>query len=117
MESVAVAQTRLHFQSFDMTAGLHDRKTKARLVHTFYRSSGVVRITKNGVSKKISNFPEIYCFVSKKKVIATGLHALAHIMGSANNCCCTADAYHAWLVHLYAWFFLLHGQDLVKECR
>jgi len=30
----------------------HDRETKARLVHAFYRSSRVDLITKNGVSKK-----------------------------------------------------------------
>jgi len=51
MESVAAARTRLHFQFFDTTVGLHERETKVRLVHAFYRSSGVDRITKNGVSK------------------------------------------------------------------
>jgi len=51
MESVAAARTRLHFQSIGTTAGLHDRETKARLVHAFYRSCGVDRITKIGVSK------------------------------------------------------------------
>jgi len=52
MESVAAAWTRLHFQSFGTTAGLHNCESKARLVHAFYWSSGVDHITKNGVSKK-----------------------------------------------------------------
>jgi len=47
MESVAAAaRTRLHFQSFGTTAGLHDHETNARLVHAFYRASGVDRLTK-----------------------------------------------------------------------
>jgi len=52
MESVAAEWTRLHFQSFGTTAGLHDRETIARIMHAFYWSSGVDRIIKNGVSKK-----------------------------------------------------------------
>jgi len=81
MESMAAARMRLHFQSFGMTA---------KQVHAFYRSSGVDRIAKNGVSKiKVTccgcmpisvKFPRIYHFVSPpKKVIATGMHALALI--------------------------------------
>jgi len=41
MESVAAAWTRLHFHFFCMTAGLHDCKTKAWLVHAFHWSSRV----------------------------------------------------------------------------
>jgi len=88
----------------------HDRETNARLVHAFYRSSGVDRITKNGVSKKMvmlhcsctlvsAKISEIFqdiisfCLQNKKlkKVIATGLHALAHILGIASM----VDVYHA----------------------
>jgi len=52
MESVVPARTIINFQSFGMTAGLHDCEINAQLVHAFYRSSGVYRITENGVSKK-----------------------------------------------------------------
>jgi len=52
MESVVAAWTRLHFKSFGTIAGLHNCETKARLVHAIGQSSGVGRITKNGVSKK-----------------------------------------------------------------
>jgi len=53
-------------------------------------------------SVKISKFFSGFIVLSKKKVFATGLHALAHILGTASNCCCTADVYRAQLVHLYA---------------
>jgi len=98
-----------------MTAGLHDRVTNARLVHAFYRSSGVDRKAKNGVSKKkvircgctpvsvkISKIFWNLLFCHQKKVFAIGLHALVHILGTATNCCCTADVYRARLVYLYA---------------
>jgi len=108
----------------------HDREPKARLMHAFYRSSGVDRVTKNGVSLEKGhtirlhackceykqNIPEfrIYCFVSKKikkKVFATGLHALAHILGAASNCCCTTDVYRACLI------FLVARTRSRRECR
>jgi len=51
MESVAAARGRLRFQSFGTsTAGLHDRETKARLVHQRCAGSGVQESTPSGVS-------------------------------------------------------------------
>jgi len=49
MESVAAARTRLHFQSFGMTGGLHDRKTNAQLLSVEQNGS---YNWKMGVSKK-----------------------------------------------------------------
>jgi len=116
MESVAAAWMRLHFKSFGTTAGLHNHETKAQLVHAFYRSSKVDLINKNGVSKKkvmhfgctpasaeISKiFRDLLFYLQKKKVFTAGLHALAHILGTASNCCCTVDVYRARLVHLHS---------------
>jgi len=42
-------------------------------------------------------------------------HWIAWILGTASNCCCTADVYRAQLVRLYTWFFLLHRWDLVEN--
>jgi len=32
----------------------------------------------------LAKLPGIYCFVSKKKVIASGMHALVHMLGAAS---------------------------------
>jgi len=94
------------------------RSWKARLMHAFYRSSRVDRITKKkGHALRLhackcenkQDFPGFVVLSPKKKVFAIGLPALAHILGTASNCCCTADVYRP-LIHLHAWFFLLHGQ-------
>jgi len=107
MESVAAAWTRLLFQSFGTTAGLHNRETIAWLVYAFYQSNRLDCKTKNEISKKkvrrcgcttssakISRISQdlLFCLL-KKKVFAIGLHALAHILGTASNCCCTADSF------------------------
>jgi len=68
------------FQSFGTTAGLQNRETKARLVHAFYRPSGMDRITKDRVLKKghvlqlhackcenKQNFPGFIVFFPNKK--------------------------------------------------
>jgi len=49
------------------------------------------------VRKKAQKFLRFIALFPKqeKKVFATGLHALSHILGTARNCCCTADVYHA----------------------
>jgi len=91
MESVAAAWTRLHFQSFGMTVGLHDRKTKARLVHVFYWSSGVDYITENKVSKKRlcenkQNFPGFIVLSQKiKKGLCHWIACLSAYIGPIHD--------------------------------
>jgi len=58
------------------------------------------------------NFPG-FTVLSLKKGLCHWIACL--ILDTASNCCCTADVYRVRLVHLYVWFFLLHGQDLIEN--
>jgi len=126
MESVAGARTRLHFQSFGTTA----KQKLNSCTPSVSRTEWIVLLKSESLKKKVmqcSCMPAsaiiskisrdlLFCLQIKKRSSPLDCCTpLVHILGTVSNCCCTADVYRARLVHLHAWFFLLHGRDLVEN--